>query len=212
MIRGLAAAACLALLFALPLAAQAQAVKPGAYMGLQYGFDNVGGEFNDTITLATSSEAIDVPRVKGGGGAGVLIGWRTGGGGGFELGWHRSSHGTSSVAFGFGNASFEAVDLDGKYGLYNEGPVRLWGRLGIGFLQMTVDGSRSVAGSRSDARYKGSSINLGVGGAYDITPQWGLMLDLFWRGSRFGTVQGRDIDGGLKAEGVAWRLATTWMF
>jgi hypothetical protein len=35
---------------------------------------------------------------------------------------------------------------------------------------------------------------------------------VFWRQTRFNTVQGTEIDGGLKAQGAAARVATIWTF
>jgi hypothetical protein len=196
----------------LPLGAQAQSIKAGTYLGLQYGHDNIGGEFDDTIVLASSTEVIDVPRVKAGGGAGLVLGYRTAGGGGFEFGWHRSSHRTSSVALGASDATFEAFDIDGKLGFAGDGALRVWALFGVGIVTMTVERSRLVGSSRLDARYRGASLNFGLGGAYYVTPQLGLTLDVFWRQTRFNTVQGTEIDGGLKAQGAAARVATIWTF
>jgi hypothetical protein len=202
----------LGIILAVPMALHAQAVKTGTYLGLQYGYNNIGGEFDDTIVLSTSSEVIDVPSAKAGGGAGLVLGYRSPGGGGFELGWHRSSHNTQSSLLGASKATFEALDLDAKYGLYSEGAGRVWALFGVGFLRLTVDRSRINSSGTFDARYSGASLNLGLGGAYYFIPQWALTLDVFWRQTRFGSVQGKTIDGGLKGPGAAARVATIWTF
>ncbi|MCW5635370.1 MAG: hypothetical protein KIT17_18680 [Rubrivivax sp.] len=187
-------------------------VHTGGYLGVLYGHNAVGGEFDDTVVLRGANEVIDVPRMNAGGGAGLLWGIRTSGGGGFEIGWHRSRHRTTSVLLGDSRATLSFLDFDGKWGLYREGPVRAWLLFGFGFPKLVVERSRITGAGRSDASYSGYSLNLGAGVAYYPLPRLGLTFDLLWRRTEFTSVQGEAIDEGLKGPGRALRFATTWAY
>lgn len=195
-----------------PAWAQGSAVREGAYVGLQYGYDKIGGEFDDTVVLRGQSEVIDVPRVKPGGGAGLVWGYRTSAGGGLEFGWHRSRHRTTSILLGDSTASLSIFDIDARWGLYNRDSVRAWVLFGLALPRMTIERSRVSAAARGDASYSGYGLNLGVGAAYHPTAAIGLTLDLFWRRMNFSTVQGTSIDGGLDGSGLAWRINTVWSY
>lgn len=202
----------LAVAMAAPTATWAQGVKAGPYIGLQYGHNQMGGELDDTLVLTGPGEVIDVPRVKAGGGAGIVWGFRTAGGGGGEIGWHQSRHRTTSILLGESRASLSVLDFDARYGLYNKDPMRAWVLFGFALQRMTIERSRVTNTARTDATYNGYGFNLGVGGAVHPTDAFGVTLDIFWRRRTFTSVQGTSIDGDLDGSGPALRLGVVWSY
>ena len=189
----------------------APTVKTGTYVGILYGQNSVGGEFDDTLVLTGPSSVFDVPRVQSGSGAGLILGFRSAGAA-FEISYQKSNHDTTSILLGRSQAQYRNLDLDFKFDFLAKESIRPFGLFGIGFPRLTIKGSKFDGASFSDATYSGLGLNFGLGAAYYMFPQWAVSATVLYRLTRFSTVDGVAIDGALKGPGMAYKLATTYTF
>lgn len=187
--------------------------KDGFYLGTQFVYNIMSGDFDDSTYFRSSDMVIDAPDVASGYGFGFVAGSRTGAGA-VEFGYLRTTHDTRSsfVDIGKSTATYNVIDLNLKVDLLTQYRVRPFLEFGFGIPWMTVKNSALTPGGFEDATYVGVCLNLGGGVVYYFHPRWALTGGLLYRFNWFTSGEGRYLDSSLSEGALALTVGIAYTF
>jgi hypothetical protein len=201
-------------------AGEFRGVKDGYYLGAMFVYNQMSGDFDDSIFFESTDEAdlnlFNVPDVEDGAGFGLYLGRRVDRFS-FEIGYQATFHDTSTVIPEIGKADgiYNVVDLNVKIDIFAQGRLRPYVLIGGGIPWLTIENSKSPDDGvtwNKDVRYVGACLNAGVGVAYYLDSQWALTAGLIHRWNWFTHGEGAQLIGGLEecALGLTTGLAYTF--
>lgn len=197
-----------------PISAEESAfyTQDGLYLEIFGVRNSVGKDFDDSISLLTSSALYDVPDVDAGNGFGISLGAKKKNTA-FEFSYQRSTHDTSSSYVGIGDQTgyLNIFDMNAKIDIFAKEQVRPYLLLGFGIPWLTITDSM-YDGSYDDETFIGLSGNLGAGLAYYLNPRVCLTGGMTYRWMIFTSVDGVEIEDDLSAGGPCFRLGLAFTF
>ena len=185
-------------------------VKEGTYLGIFRTQNQMSGDFKGITYLSTPSKFYDVPNLESGDGFGVVLGGRASDGS-FEFGYQRSRHDTSSLLFGYSEASYNLIDMNFKFDCFAQERIKPYILFGFGYSWLTIEDG-SYNGSYDDATYHGFAWNMGAGAAYYFHPQWAVTGGVTKRWNGFGTVDGVEIADSLSENTFCFNIGIIFTF
>ena len=137
--------------------------KEGTFLAVHGLLDTAvrGSQLDGTHFFSDGDQLLLLPYVHQGNGLGVAIGFR-GQRGAFEAGYERSRHRGSFLGVP-GDATFNAINLDGKVSFAARHRVQPYGVLGLALTWLTVDDGAVSRSSTGNASFSGPAINTGAG-------------------------------------------------
>ncbi len=201
-------------------AGESGGVKDGYYLGGTLVYNQMSGDFDDSIIYESTDEAdldlFNVPDVDNGAGFGLYLGRRVDRLS-FEIGYQSTSHETNTVIpeIGKQDGVYNVVDLNIKIDIIARGRLRPYVLIGGGIPWLTIENSRSTDDGvtwNKDLRFVGACFNAGVGVAYYFHPQWALTAGLLHRWNWFTDGDGFELEGGLEERTLSLTTGLAYTF
>ena len=192
----------------------------GPYLGLNFCYDSIGGEFDGETLLRLDGQRWLVPKVKSNYGFGVLFGWR------FEkskvaMGYYHSTHDYTFVDALGESTSLHLISLDARVYFSKEKTIQPFIEAEFAYTWMIVNDAAFTTEEPirfGEASYRGLAYSVGGGIAYYLSPQISIDAGIFFRLYMYGSVKGlwggvyEIEDGGLFSFSPIIKVGITYTF
>jgi hypothetical protein len=175
--------------------------KQGFYLGVTGNYNTIGGDFDGKTVEGSFNEVVAVPKVDDALGVGIVLGYRAQKGA-IELSYVRSQHDTTFLGYPLGDATYNTINVDGKYFFNSDQPLQPFLLLGMCFPWLKVKNS-SVSSEdfetlqSGDATFYGIGLNLGTGIAYYLNPRVAITGGITYRLNAYTGISGEVTSGKL---------------